>query len=57
MIAGYLGSGDQYDESLRRFARSYADQTERDYAALAKAARSGRVRADLNLVETPTRHL
>jgi len=46
-IAGYLGSGDDYDKSLRRFALSYADQTERDHATLAKAARSGRVRADL----------
>jgi len=49
IIAGYLGSGDEYDKSLRRFARTYADQTERDHAALAKAARSGRVRADVKL--------
>jgi hypothetical protein len=42
-MAGYLGSGDEFDESLARFARRYGDQTERDHAALAKATKAGRV--------------
>jgi hypothetical protein len=42
-IAGYVGDGDELDEALAAFAAAYADQTERDYAALAEAARSGRV--------------
>jgi uncharacterized protein (DUF2252 family) len=42
-IAGYLGGNDAFDESMRRFATIYADQTERDHAALAKAVKAGRV--------------
>jgi len=41
MIAGYLGRGAKADKALRRFARSYADQTERDHAALLAAVARG----------------
>ena len=44
MISGYLGRSDAFDQALKRFARAYADQTERDHAALVKAVKSGRVR-------------
>lgn len=44
-IIGYLGKGEVFDRALAKFAHAYADQTERDYAALLKAIRSGRVRA------------
>jgi uncharacterized protein (DUF2252 family) len=40
-IAGYLGDGDVFDDAVRRFARAYADQTERDHAALRAAADKG----------------
>ncbi len=30
-IAGYLGKGDAFDKAMLKFARSYADQNERDY--------------------------
>ncbi len=33
-IASYLGSGDVVDEAMADFAEAYADQNERDYAAL-----------------------
>ena len=46
VISGYLGSNDAFDEALRRFARAYADQTEQDHAALVKAVKSGRIRAE-----------
>ncbi len=36
-IASYLGSSDAFDQAVAAFAESYADQNERDYAAL-KAA-------------------
>jgi uncharacterized protein (DUF2252 family) len=36
-IAGYLGSGDQFDRAIGEFAVAYADQTERDYAAYVSA--------------------
>ena len=38
MIAGYVGKGEALDEAIARFAVAYADQTERDHAALLKAA-------------------
>jgi uncharacterized protein (DUF2252 family) len=45
-IAGYLGSGDRFDRALVRFAEAYADQNERDHAALAEAVRAGLLEAD-----------
>jgi len=44
-IAGYLGSGDQFDRAIVAFADQYADQTERDHAALADAVAAGRIEA------------
>ncbi|MDT4990506.1 MAG: hypothetical protein QOH97_398 [Actinoplanes sp.] len=41
MIAGYIGGSDKLDEMLGRFARAYADQVERDHAALVAAVRRG----------------
>jgi uncharacterized protein (DUF2252 family) len=48
-IAAYLGNGDAVDRTLVRFAESYADQNERDYAALREAVASGVVAADSDL--------
>jgi len=45
-IASYLGSGDAFDRALASFAEQYADQNERDYAALQDAVASGRVAAE-----------
>jgi len=45
-IAGYLGPGDVFDQALASFAVAYADQTERDHAALDAAIRSGKVAAE-----------
>ncbi|MCX5496389.1 DUF2252 domain-containing protein [Kaistia dalseonensis] len=42
-IGGYLGAGDQFDEAMGSFALAYADQTERDHAALKAAVRKGRI--------------
>ena len=36
-IAGYLGSGDQFDRAVGTFAEAYADQTEADWAAFSRA--------------------
>jgi uncharacterized protein (DUF2252 family) len=44
-ISGYLGRSDSFDRAVTRFAFAYADQTERDHAALVKAVRAGRVQA------------
>jgi uncharacterized protein (DUF2252 family) len=44
-IAGYVGSADTFDQAIADFAEAYADQNERDYAALARAVADGRVEA------------
>ncbi len=46
MIAGYVGKSSKLDVALSRFARSYADQTERDYQALVDAVRRGQLPAE-----------
>jgi uncharacterized protein (DUF2252 family) len=46
MIAGYLGTGPKVRTALCRFARAYADQTERDHAALVAAVRRGALPAE-----------
>jgi uncharacterized protein (DUF2252 family) len=42
-IAAYLGGGDGFDRAVCHFAESYADQSERDHAALVEAIDSGRL--------------
>ena len=48
-IAAYLGKSGVFDTALVRFAEAYADQTERDYAALRQAVEEGRVTAETGL--------
>ena len=40
-ISGYLGKGRDFDEAMGKFALAYADQAERDHAALKAAVRAG----------------
>jgi hypothetical protein len=47
MITGYLGKSDAFDQAIGRFALAYADQNERDYAALVGAAKAGRIKAEV----------
>jgi uncharacterized protein (DUF2252 family) len=44
-IAEYVGGSDVLDQAVARFAEAYADQNERDHAALVDAVRTGRVAA------------
>jgi uncharacterized protein (DUF2252 family) len=44
-ISGYLGNSDAFAQALAVFAESYADQTERDHAALLAAIKEGRLQA------------
>ncbi len=46
LISGYLGKRDSFDRAVATFAGAYADQTERDYAAMLQAIKSGRLVAD-----------
>jgi uncharacterized protein (DUF2252 family) len=48
-IASYLGSGSSFDRALATFAETYADQNERDHAALRQAVDSGRLSATTGL--------
>jgi uncharacterized protein (DUF2252 family) len=43
MIAGYLGSGEQFDDALAQYSVAYADQAERDFKTFQAAIRSGRL--------------
>jgi len=45
-IASYLGKGETFDRAVADFATAYADQNERDYEALVRAVRSGRLTAE-----------
>ena len=44
-IASYLGKSDVFDRAIAAFAEVYADQNEKDHAALAKAVRSRKIKA------------
>ena len=44
-ISGYLGSKDTFDQAIADFSEAYADQAERDHAALLAAIKEGRVQA------------
>jgi uncharacterized protein (DUF2252 family) len=48
-ISSYLGTSDAFDRALAAFAEAYADQNERDYAALRAAADSGRIEVQAGL--------
>jgi uncharacterized protein (DUF2252 family) len=48
-IAAYLGNGRSFDHAIVEFSRSYAEQNQRDYDALASAVESGRIKAQTGL--------
>jgi len=46
VVLGYLGRSERFDRAVARWAVGYADQSERDFAALEDAVRSGRLPAE-----------
>ena len=48
-ISAYLGKSDAFDRAMASFAETYADQNERDFAALQAAVASGRVKVETGL--------
>jgi hypothetical protein len=48
-IAAYLGSSNRFDNAIADFAESYADQNERDHAALVDAVKTGRLKAETGI--------
>jgi predicted alpha/beta hydrolase len=45
-LAAYLGKSDSFDEAIADFSVAYADQNERDYDAMLKAADEGRIEVE-----------
>ena len=45
LMAGYMGSGQTFDDAIGEFAFEYADQNQSDFRAFTRAIRSGRIQA------------
>jgi uncharacterized protein (DUF2252 family) len=45
MIAGYMGSGQTFDDAITEFAVEYSSQNRRDYREFIQAIREGRIQA------------
>jgi hypothetical protein len=52
-IAAYLGDGDRFDRAVADFAKTCADQAERDYALLTKAIKQGKVKVEAGVQDEP----
>ena len=48
-IASYLGVSDRFDQGIANLARVYADQAEKDYEALLKAIKTGKIKAETGI--------
>ena len=48
-IASYLGKGPSFEKAIAEFAETYADQNERDYEDLKRAAATGRITVEAGL--------
>jgi hypothetical protein len=49
LLSGYMGKSDEFDQALASFSVAYANQNERDHAALKRAIRSGKVKAEFEV--------
>jgi uncharacterized protein (DUF2252 family) len=45
LLSGYMGKSDAFDQAIAAFSVAYADQNEKDHAALDRAVRKGTVKA------------
>ena len=48
-ISSYRGFSTLFEQAIALFAESYADQTERDHAALLAAIKEGRIKAEVDV--------
>ncbi len=46
LLSGYMGKSDTFDEAIAAYSVAYANQNEKDYAALRRAIRTGKVEAE-----------
>jgi uncharacterized protein (DUF2252 family) len=47
VLSGYMGQSSAFEDALADFSQAYADQNERDHAALVAAVRDGRIEAQV----------
>jgi hypothetical protein len=47
MMAGYMGSGQTFDDAITEFATEYSSQNRRDYREFVRAVREGRIEATI----------
>jgi len=47
LLSGYMGKSEGFDQALASFSVAYADQNEKDHAALKRAIRDGKVEAQV----------
>ncbi|MBS0517161.1 MAG: DUF2252 domain-containing protein [Proteobacteria bacterium] len=47
LVSGYLGTSDTFDEAMGDFAVAYADQAEKDHAALKAAVKAGKIQVHI----------
>ena len=45
LLSGYMGKSDEFDQALASFSLAYADQNEKDHAALKRAIHNGKIKA------------
>jgi hypothetical protein len=45
VLAGYMGKSEVFDEAVAAFSTAYADQNEKDHAALVRAVRKKKLKA------------
>jgi hypothetical protein len=45
LLSGYMGKSDVFDKAIATFSMAYADQNEKDHAALRRAVRKGALKA------------
>jgi len=50
-LSGYMGKSDAFDQAIAAFSVAYADQNEKDHAALARAIKAGKIKAQYEQVE------
>lgn len=49
VLTGYMGKSSVFADALANFSEAYADQNERDHAALVQAVRDGRIEAEIEI--------
>jgi len=47
VLTGYMGKSTAFEDALAEFSVTYADQNERDHAAMLAAVRNGQIEAQM----------